>query len=156
MYIRQFQVEDIDQLVALFYDTVHTVNAKDYTAAQLQAWAPADEQEEKLARWTESLSQHLTYVAIRDNELIGFSDMAADGYLDRLYVHKDAQRQGVATALLSKLEQQARNLGLDEMRTDASITARPFFERHGFCMIQAQTVKRRGIDLVNYKMSKRL
>lgn len=50
MHIRSFEIEDIAQIVALFFDTVHTVNAKDYTAAQLQAWAPADEQVEKLAR----------------------------------------------------------------------------------------------------------
>jgi len=98
----------------------------------------------------------MTYVAIRDGELVGFSDMDAGGYLDRLYVHKDVQKQGVATALLSKLEQEARKLGLSEIRTDASITAVPFFERHGFCILQAQTVQRRGVDLVNYKMSKRL
>ncbi|MCM3292447.1 GNAT family N-acetyltransferase [Paenibacillus sp. MER 180] len=156
MHIRSFEIEDIAQIVDLFFDTVHTVNAKDYTAAQLQAWAPDDEQEEKLALWAESLSQHMTYVAIRDGELVGFSDMDAGGYLDRLYVHKDVQKQGVATALLSKLEQEARRLGLSEMRTDASITAVPFFKRHGFCILQAQTVQRRGVDLVNYKMSKRL
>ncbi|MDT8975124.1 GNAT family N-acetyltransferase [Paenibacillus sp. chi10] len=156
MHIRSFEREDIAQIVALFFDTVHTVNAKDYTVAQLQAWAPDDEQEEKLARWAESLSQHMTYVAIRGGELVGFSDLDTDGYLDRLYVHKDVQKQGVATALLSKLEQEARKLGLSEMRTDASITAVPFFERHGFCILQAQTVQRRGVDLVNYKMSKRL
>lgn len=156
MYIRSFEIEDIAQIVDLFFDTVHTVNAQDYTAAQLQAWAPADEQEEKLACWAASLSQHMTYVAIRDGELVGFSDMDAGGYLDRLYVHKDAQKEGVATALLTKLEKEARKLGLSEMGTDASITAVPFFERHGFCILQAQTVQRRGVDLVNYKMSKRL
>ena len=32
----------------------------------------------------------------------GFADMDADGYLDRLYVHKDYQGRGVATAQANK------------------------------------------------------
>ena len=38
----------------------------------------------------------------------GFADMDADGYLDRLYVHKDYQGRGVATALCDALEQAAQ------------------------------------------------
>lgn len=35
--IRPYQPDDCLQLAALFYDTVHTVNARDYSPAQLDA-----------------------------------------------------------------------------------------------------------------------
>lgn len=38
--IRTFQKGDLEQVLQLFYETIHTVNAKDYNLLQLQAWAP--------------------------------------------------------------------------------------------------------------------
>ena len=38
--LRRYRPEDCPLLGQLFYDTVHTVNAVDYTPEQLAAWAP--------------------------------------------------------------------------------------------------------------------
>ncbi|WP_313640315.1 GNAT family N-acetyltransferase [Paenibacillus sp.] len=156
MDIRAYQESDISQLISLFYETVHTVNKQDYSQEQLDAWAPKEEAELKLTTWRTSFRQNITYVAEINGCLIGFSDMTVEGHLDRLYVHKDFQGQGVASALIYKLELKARELGLHEMDTEASITARPFFERHGYQIIEKQSVERKGVLLVNYRMSKKL
>ncbi len=37
--MRQYKNEDCDTVAKLFYETVHSVNAKDFTAEQLSAWA---------------------------------------------------------------------------------------------------------------------
>jgi len=68
--------------------------------------------------------------------------MTYRGYLDRLYTHKDYQRQGIATALVIKLESEARKIRLSEIHTEASVTARPFFEIHGYEVMRAQSVER--------------
>lgn len=68
---------------------------------------------------------HHSLVAEEDGVTVGFADMDADGYLDRLYVHKDYQGRGVATALCDALEQAVQ---CEAYTTHASITARPFFE----------------------------
>ena len=39
MYLRKYQTTDCPQLTQLFFNTVHTVNSKDYTPEQLDAWA---------------------------------------------------------------------------------------------------------------------
>lgn len=39
MKLRNYQTEDLPVLARLFYDTVHSVNRRDYTAAQCDAWA---------------------------------------------------------------------------------------------------------------------
>lgn len=38
MQIRKYRPSDCRELAELFYDTVHTVNAGDYTKEQLDAW----------------------------------------------------------------------------------------------------------------------
>jgi putative acetyltransferase len=47
-------------------------------------------------------------------------------------------------------------MGLNRLYTEASITARPVFERHGFHVIAAQEVPARGALLRNYRMEKTL
>ena len=39
MEIRKYMPCDCIHIAKLFYDTVHTINAKDYTKEQLNAWA---------------------------------------------------------------------------------------------------------------------
>lgn len=39
MEIRKYKQSDCKELAKLFYHTVHTVNAKDYTEWQLNVWA---------------------------------------------------------------------------------------------------------------------
>ena len=55
--------------------------------------------------------------------LVGFGDIDKTGYLDRLFVHADYQRKGIATAICNQLEQAVQG----NITTDASITAKPFF-----------------------------
>lgn len=147
--LRPYRPEDCPALAHLFYETVHTVNAAHYSPAQLDAWAPAGGPD--LAAWDESFRAHLTLVAELDGKLAGFGDMdTACGYLDRLYVHKDFQGRGVATALCGALEQAAAG----PVTTHASVTARPFFARRGYRVLRAQQVERRGVRLANYAMEK--
>ncbi|MEC0247583.1 GNAT family N-acetyltransferase [Paenibacillus chitinolyticus] len=156
MEIRKFQVSDIRAIVSLFYETVHSVNKKDYTQEQLHAWTFQEEEELRLESWKDSMSRNITYVALNDGKIVGFSDMTVNGYVDRLYVDKGFQRQGVASALMNVLEYEAKKRRFTELETDASITAKPFFEHHGFRSVREQSVERRGIKLVNFKMKKEL
>ena len=54
----------------------------------------------------------------------------------------------------------ARNVDLDvkfrvlRIPVEASITAKSFFEAHGFTVIASQVVTLRGVDFVNYRMER--
>ena len=148
MLLRNYVKTDCAQLARLFYDTVHTVNAKDYTQEQLDAWATG---KVNLEAWNESFQAHHTVVAEMDGKIVGFGDMDETGYLDRLYVHKDYQRRGVAAAICDALEQRTKAA---EFTTHASITARPFFEKRGYTVAREQQVERRGVWLTNFVMKK--
>ena len=153
MMIREYRPADVQAMAKLFYETVHTVNAKDYTEAQLDAWADGNVD---LAAWDRSFREHFSLVAEEDGEIVGFGDIDPTGYLDRLYVHKDFQGRGIASALCDRLE--AAVCGGAEAAvfvTHASITARPFFERRGYAVVKEQQVIRHGVALTNFVMEKR-
>ena len=148
MIIRQYNPTGCKDIAILFYNTVHSVNAKDYSEKQLNAWATG---RIDLIEWNKSLSEHYAVVAIENDILIGFGDIDKTGYLDRLFVHKDYQRQGIATALCNELEKVVKS---NKIVTHSSITAKPFFSQRGFRVIKEQKETRNGIVLTNYLMEK--
>lgn len=150
MIIRKYLPSDCKHLMELFYQTVHSINAKDYTDEQLNAWATGNVNMEE---WNRSLSEHFSLVAMKDGMIAGFGDIDRTGCLDRLYVHKDYQKQGIATAICDKLE---HAFGVSKITTYASITAKPFFLHRGYTIIKEQQVIRSNVPLTNYIMEKRL
>lgn len=150
MIIRKYLSSDCPCLAELFYQTVHSINAKDYTDEQLNAWATGNVDMEK---WNQSLSEHFSLVAIKDGIITGFGDIDRTGYLDRLYVHKDYQNQGIATALCNELE---HAFPVNKIITHASITAKPFFLHRGYQIVKEQQVIRANVSLTNYIMEKPL
>lgn len=146
--VRAYRSADCESLAELFYQTVHTVNAKDYTREQLAVWATGTVD---LERWDASFLEHETLVAVAGERIVGFGDIDASGYLDRLYVHKDWQGMGVATALCDRLEQA---VAADRIVSHVSITAKPFFLQRGYVVKKEQQVVREGIFLTNCVMEK--
>jgi len=149
MMIRKYQTSDCRELAELFYNTVHRINAKDYTKEQLEAWATGHID---LEEWDRSLRAHYSVVAVEHGIITGFGDIDQTGYLDRLYVHAAYQGKGTASAICGRLEQTA---SADSIITHASITAKSFFEHRGYHIIREQQVVRSGISLTNYVMEKR-
>ncbi|MHC2479502.1 GNAT superfamily N-acetyltransferase [Rhizobium leguminosarum] len=71
-----------------------------------------------------------------------------------MFVHPEFQGLGIASHLLSRVEGEALKLGFSRIYTEASRTARPFFERKGFRVITKQIVEKRGQGLENFLMEK--
>ncbi len=156
MKIRRYVQSDLQQMIDLFFETVHSINRQDYSISQVNAWANPEERANMFLKWSRSLNQNYSYVAEKDKEIVGFIDMTSEGLLNRLYVHRDYQRQKIATQLLEKIEMIARAHELTEITTEASITARPFFERRNFLVTTSQLVEKNGVQMKNYKMVKKL
>ena len=87
--VRNYRSSDCEKVAELFYETVHTVNAEDYTAEQLFAWA---KDERQLQTRKNDLIKQNTLIAEIDGNIVGFGSMTDAGYLDLLYIHKDFQR----------------------------------------------------------------
>jgi putative acetyltransferase len=151
--IRRYKPGDLAGLIALFRDTVRRINRRDYSHQQVMAWAP---DEIDAQQWTRRFDNKAVWVADLNGVPVGFVDVARDGQIDMLYVHADHQGSGVASRLLRTVEASAAKRGLLRLFTEASITARPFFEHRGFRVIATQRVVRWAQEFVNYRMDKRL
>ena len=133
MLVREYQISDCKEITELFYNTVHTVNAKDYTKEQLDVWAT---EQVDLEKWNQSLQDHYSIVKT--------------GCIDRLFVHAYYQGKGIATIICNQLEQTVQG----DITTHASITAKPFFEKRGYKVVKEQQVERQGVFLTNFCMKK--
>jgi putative acetyltransferase len=171
MHIRPAQFSDAPVLMQLFYDTVHHVNCQDYSQEQVNAWAPALTDE---GHWQPQFLSQWTFVAEEGSEIVGFCELERDGHIGCFYCHYQHQRQGVGSLLLHHLEaiaklsfaprvrtqslhpESALQQRINRLHTEASITAKPFFERWGFRVVQAQEVERYGVMLRNFLMDKNL
>ena len=149
MEIREYESSDAGETARLFYETVHAVNARDYTESQLDAWATGHVDPEA---WDASFRSGPARVAIMDGLIVGFGNIRFPGYLDKLFVHKDFQRRGIATAICDELER----MTIGRIEVHASITAKPFFEGRGYRAVEKRTVERNGIFLTNFVMEKQL
>lgn len=95
IYLQAYHPTYTSALAQLFFDTVHEVCCRDYTKAQLDAWAGTNVQDIDLQAWNQRYLNSFTLIAkVRTQAgpvIAGFGNMEPGGYLDMLYVHKDYQ-----------------------------------------------------------------
>ncbi|OWV70990.1 acetyltransferase [Rhizobium sp. R634] len=148
--IRPYVPHDVDATIEIFLRSIREVSSKDYSAAQIDAWAKVEDR----SLWAERRMSRPGWIAEIGGKPVGFSDLTGDGCLDMMFVHPEFQGVGVATRLLRRVEEEALRLGYSRIYTEASRTARPFFERKGFRMVARQIVEKRGQSLENFLMEK--
>lgn len=152
--VRPYEANDAASTLAVFLDAVTVTAAGDYAPAQIAAWSAPGERD--LAQWNLSRSELGTVVAVVDGEVAGFTDVDATGYIHMLFVASRLGRRGVGRSLLADVERRSLERAAPSLTTNASITARPFFERFGFVVLAEQHPVTRGVRLTNYRMEKRL
>lgn len=149
MDIRKYQRQDLKEMILLFHNTVQKINSKDYGPAQVNVWAKSiDTIDENV--WHQQFDSSNSFVAIKDDQIVGFINIYNNGYLDKLYVHHDYQQQGIATALCDIAESVITN----SIKVDSSITAYKFFLNRGY---KLQTEEQKIINhvvLTRYKLIK--
>ena len=153
MEFREYKNTYLHAVMDLFYVTVHEVNKNDYSEEQLDAIAPKDANE---YHWEKSLEKNHTIVVEEDDKLIAFGNIGKTGYLDRLYVHPDYLRKGIASKLVEELEEYAKKHGSHVINVTSSITSKAFFESKGYAVIEEQINERRGERLLRYLMEKKI
>lgn len=154
IHIRQYQEGDAKALAAIYYNTIHYVNIRDYSAEQVNAWAPESSLETE--GWIKKWAKLPPFVAILDNEIVGFAELEGNGHIDCFYIHHEYQSRGIGSSLMKAIEKQVLIQNSPRIFAEVSITARPFFERNNFCVTKEQKVTIRGIELTNFVMEKYL
>jgi putative acetyltransferase len=151
--IRPALESDFDAIGHIFHDAVHQVAWRDYTEVQLQAWSP---EPRGAAHWQKRTAKLEVRVAVVESVVAGFIGFSRSGYIDLLFVRPEFLRRGIATALLLEAEKVLGQLGVETAWTQASLTARGFFQAMGYRTVREQTVTCGGVELRNYRMEKLL
>ncbi|MEC9693670.1 GNAT family N-acetyltransferase [Escherichia marmotae] len=139
--IRDYRPGDFQHICAIFLRAVTMTASQHYSPQQIAAWAQIDE-----TRWKKKIAQSQVRVAVIDEQPVGFITLI-DRYIDLLFVDPKYTRRGVASALLKPSIKSE-----SELTVNASITAKPFFERYGFQIVKQQNVECRGEWLTNFYM----
>lgn len=152
MLIRAYRPTDAPALLDVFRTAVRISAAGDYTAEQIQAWAPAIVTPAMSERWVERMQAIDPFVAELDGAIAGYADLQPSGLIDHFFVHAACARRGVGSALMAQLLDAARANRLTTLESDVSRTAQPFFARFGFESIRPQRPILRGVELPNARM----
>lgn len=151
MPMRKWRPQYLDATIDTFRRAVHELAAGDYTPEELEAWAP---RETDRGAWKQRMDNSQGWIFEINGKLGGFITTDAPGHIDLLYVHPDCRRMGVATALLEVVAADAGARGITALRTEASRTAKPFFEQAGFSVLRAERVERGGVALERFVMER--
>src|SRR5687767_9108535 len=107
--LRSYRPDDAPALLVLFRDTIRRVNSADYDPEQVRVWASDDIDP---TGWAARFTNRFVVVAEETGIPVGFTELEADGHIDRFYVSADRQGRGVGRALMGAVVDEARRLGL--------------------------------------------
>jgi len=150
--VRPYKSSDAQDLAQIYYNTIHEVNAKDYSKIQLDAWAP--ESSSKAEYWLKKFEKTNPLVAISNDIIVGFAEFEPNGHIDCFYCHHEWIGLGVGATLMNAIHEIASDQKMAKIFVEVSITALPFFEKHEFKILEKQTVFIKDIGFINFKMEK--
>jgi len=151
--VRAYADADLETVVAVFTESVHQLAARDYSALQRAAWAP---QPPALEPWVRRMRAVTTQVAVDGPQVVAFISHDRAGHIDLLFTAPTHARRGIATLLYRSVEESLVAAGVVAAFTEASLTARPFFERCGFVLTREEVVMRQGCALRRFALRKSL
>ena len=151
--IRPFVSSDVEALARVYRDAVRTIAPQAYTAEQVSAWAlfPDD-----IDDFSMRMGRGVTLVAEEAGHIVAFGQFEPDDHLDFLYCCGDASRKGIGSAIYRVLEAHAMTKGVLEIHTEASRISRPFFEKHGYLVVEVEHVIRFDVEFERFRMTKNI
>jgi len=125
--------EDARGILEAHHSAVHETAAKDYPLEILRCWSPAVTTDRIDQYVRSALPNETTVVAEVKGRVAGFGVIVeSHNELRAVYVAAEFGNRGVGSALLQELERMAREKGCGELHMDSSLTASPFYRRHGY------------------------
>lgn len=147
--IRPFQHGDHVAIAEIFTRAVHEIAREVYSEEQCLAWS---NREPNPTHWKRRCELKRPFVYVVGPEIAGFLELDPDGHIDCAYVHPKFQRRGIASALVRHAAETCFAFGLGRVYVEASLCAKPMFEKLGFKVLEEVQANVRGVELVNYRM----
>jgi putative acetyltransferase len=145
--IRPATPADAESVRHVHHASIEGLGPSAYTQEQVDAWARGCESADYVAAIT---SDDLYFIIAEDDEeVLGFGSLcfesppeyeaSVDAEITGVYVNSSVTRNGVGTAILTSLEQEARGRDNRTLGLSASLNAVPFYEHHGYKRVRAYT-----------------
>ena len=147
--VREANYSDLEEMQELFLGAIKNIPNSDYSEKQTEAWASTVKNKE---RWKSMLANQHVLIAEINLKIVGFGSLDRD-YIDFMYVHKDFLRKGIASKIFEGLQRKSIELGCNQLTSNVSKTARPFFETKGFRIIKENKNLINEVEIINYHMS---
>lgn len=147
---RDYQPADAATLADVYRAAILQTACAAYSAEQCAAWAASIDD---AAAWASRLQDAWVRVAVDDEgEIAGFGAIVMPGHIDLLFTAPEFNRQGVASLVLEDLLSLAAAMGTKKITTTASELSRPFFEKHGFRLVESAAHERCGQSLTCHSL----
>jgi uncharacterized protein YhfF/GNAT superfamily N-acetyltransferase len=155
--LRCFRPGDEAHLPDIYRAAVTALGARDYSAAQVAAWAGLAPSP---AVWRQRAEDGRCCIVGVDaacpDRVVAYADIEPDGHIDQLYCVPAAAGQGLAGRLLDALEEQAKAWGLARLFAEASETALGAFRSRDFEVSQRRELVVAGVAIHNDAVEKAL
>jgi N-acetylglutamate synthase-like GNAT family acetyltransferase len=127
--IRRARQEDSHSIGSVHAAAVRGIRTGVYTPEEIQAWAVP----RKPSSYEESIRSKEFFVAEYDAASVGFGVLNQEhGEIEAVYVTPKFGRRGIGLEVLRKLEERASELGIRELRLNASLNAAAFYQQAGY------------------------
>jgi GNAT superfamily N-acetyltransferase len=153
MRLRRYRLADAEALADVYRDAARNLGRRRYTPEQTRVWA---RHPEDLEAFRTALSEGLTLCAIVGDSPVAFGQLNPPDHIAYLYCHSEHAGNGYASAILAGLEEQAISNRVARLHVEASCVARPFFDQHGYRVVEEERPVRHGVEFLRFKMEKAL
>jgi len=151
-HTRDYHPADAPALAAVYRAAILETGRSAYSTEQCAGWATSAEDP---TAWAQRLQDAWVRVAVDDtDEIVGFGGILMPGHIDLLFTAPDANRMGVASLILADLLELAAAMGAKQITTDACNLSKPFFEKHGFKLVESGEHCRCGQSLTCHRLVK--
>lgn len=131
MTIQSYTEICAQEALEVFQSAVQESCYPDYSHRQVQTWCDVNQQ-----AFFAKLARQKTFLFVLKQQIVGLTSAEQSGYLDLLFVKKAFQNQGIASQLLSKIEDWLIEQKIEILTVESSLTAKSFFEKKGINSFQ--------------------
>ena len=151
MNLRQITIKDQLELKKVYFDSIQSLDEKIYCQEQKRAWSS---QAWNNSNFEKSITKGKGWLLSKNEVTIAFATRYPTDRIALFYCKGKFQRKGCGTILLNKLEEEAKEEGLDYLSTEASLISYKLFLKNKWAIIRKEKVNINNIFFERYKMNK--
>jgi GNAT superfamily N-acetyltransferase len=152
--VRPASEADVSAIWRVHTDSIRELCCERYGPEEITAWIafrPPD-------AYLKALDSRALFVAEWQGEVVGFGQLdPARGEIEACYVAPEAVGSGIGSALLARMEDEARRRGHRIVRLNATLNAEKFYARQGYRWLGRATHRvSEKVELACVRMEKAL